>query len=140
MHALINISRIFYQYTPARLSTCPFTIHALLHIADGIKATGPVWCYWAFAMERFCGAIGQHVKNRRNPYASLDRRARDIAQLQLVKLKYGLMGELSPKRSNIDVQSGGLTFEDGPCTCLPDFLCDPPEKMNYRLRIYPTAS
>ena len=73
-------------------------------------------------MERFCGAIGQHVKNRRNPYASLDRRARDIAQLQLIKLKYGLMDELSPKRLNVDTRGGGLTFQDGPCAYTFDFL------------------
>lgn len=66
-------------------------------------------------MERFCGAIGQHVKNRRNPFASLDRRVRDVAQLHLIKLKYGLMHELSPKRSNVDTRDGGVTFDEGPC-------------------------
>lgn len=68
-------------------------------------------------MEHFCGAIGQHVKNRRNPYRSLDWRAQDIAQLQLVKLKYGLIDELSLKRSNVNVKGGGMMFEDGPCKC-----------------------
>ena len=66
-------------------------------------------------MERFCGAIGRHVKNRRNPYAGLDRRTRDLARLQMVKLKYGLMEELSPKHPVADVRAGGVTFEDGPC-------------------------
>jgi hypothetical protein len=107
--------RIFYQHNLSRLSTCPFSIHALLHIADRIESAGPVWCYWAFAMERFCGAVGQHVKNRRNPYASLNRRAQDLAQLQLIKLKYGLMDELSPKRSIADIRGGGVVFEDGLC-------------------------
>ena len=69
--------RLFYQYDISRLSTCPFLIHALLHIADSIKSAGPVWCYWVFAMERFCSAVGQHVKNRQNPYASLDQRVWD---------------------------------------------------------------
>jgi hypothetical protein len=68
-------------------------------------------------MECFCGAVGQHVKNRRNPYASLDRQAQDIAQLQLIKLKYGLMDELSPKCST-NIRGGGITFEDGPCRCI----------------------
>ena len=116
--------RIFYQYNPSRLSTCPFLIHALLHIADGIASAGPVWCYWEFAisMERFCGAVGQHVKNRSNPYESLDRRMREIAQLQLIKLRYGLMDELSPKCSNVDIRNRGVTFGDGPCTYLQNFL------------------
>ena len=69
-------------------------------------------------MERFCGAVGQHVRNRRNPYASLDQRARDIAQLQLIKLRYGLMDELSSKRSITDIWGGGIIFEDGPCRCI----------------------
>lgn len=117
-HSILLIKRhrrIFYQHNRSRLSACPFSIHALLHIADGIKSAGPVWCYWAFAMERFCGAVGKHVKNRRNPYASLDRRARDIAQLQMIKLKYGLTTELSPKHPAVDVRGGGLMFKDGPC-------------------------
>jgi hypothetical protein len=66
-------------------------------------------------MEHFCGAVGQHVKNRRNPYASLDRRVRDLAQLQMVKLKYGLTEELSSKRPVADIRSGGITLGDGPC-------------------------
>ena len=94
---------------------CPISIHALLHIADGIESAGPVWCYWAFAMEWFCGAIGRHVKNRYNPYACLDRRVRDLARLQMIKLKYGLMDELSPKHPAADIRAGGTTFEGGPC-------------------------
>ena len=107
--------RIFYQHDILRLSTCPFSIHALLHIADGIESTGPVWCYWAFAMEHFCSAVGQHVRNRQNPYASLDRRVRDLAGLQMVKLKYGLMDELTPKRPTADIRGGRMALEDGPC-------------------------
>ena len=74
---------------------CPLTVHALLHIADGIDAAGPVWCYWSFAMEWFCGAITQGNKNWANPYASLDRHVQDIAQLQTVKIKFGLLETLS---------------------------------------------
>ena len=96
----------------------PVSIHALLHIADGIESAGPVWCYWAFAMGHFCGAVGRHVKNRQNPYASLDRRVRDLAQLQTVKLKYGLMDKFSPKRPIADGRGGGTTFKDGPCRCI----------------------
>ena len=135
--------RLFYQYDILRLSACPFSIHALLHIADGIESAGPVWCYWAFAMERFCGAVGRHVKNRRDPYASLDRRVRELAQLQITKLKYGLMDELSPKGPVIDIRGGGMKFKDGPCrhilkishrkstdACIEDsdFILLPPKK------------
>ena len=110
--------RLFYQYDISRLSTCPFSIHVLLHIADGIESAGPVWCYWVFAMEHFCGAVGQHIKNRQNPYASLDQRVQDLAQLQTVKLKYGLMDKLPSKRPIADGRGGGTTFKDGPCRCI----------------------
>ena len=72
-------------------------------------------------MERFCGAIGQHVKNRYNPYACLDRRVRDLARLQMVKLKYGLTDKLSPKRLTVDTRAGGTTFDDGPCKYIWEF-------------------
>ena len=34
--------RLYYQYNPDWLSTFPLMVHALLHIADGIEACGPV--------------------------------------------------------------------------------------------------
>ena len=67
-------------------------------------------------MERFCGAVGRHIKNRCNPYADIDRRVRDLARLQMIRLRYGLMDELSPTRLVVDIRAGGTTFEDGPCT------------------------
>ena len=50
------------------------TVHALLHIADGIDACRPVWAYWAFPMERYCAILQQAVNNsRRHPYVTLDK-------------------------------------------------------------------
>ena len=71
-------------------------------------------------MERFCGAVGQHIKNRHNPYASLDRRVQDLTQLQMVKLKYGLMEELPMKCLVAETRGGGIIPEDGPCTSIDD--------------------
>jgi hypothetical protein len=102
---------MFYQYDESRLSTCPLTIHALLHIADGIDAAGPVWCYWSFAMERFCGAITRGNKNRANPYTSLDRRVRDVAQLQMVKVKFGLLETLSLRQPKGELDEDADTFD-----------------------------
>ena len=47
---------MYYQYYPNCLSACPLTILALLHV-DGMEAAGPVWTYWAFPTERFCGRL-----------------------------------------------------------------------------------
>lgn len=43
------------------------------------------------------------VRNRRNPYKSLDRRVLDVARLHVLKLKYGLVDVLPPKRPRQDV-------------------------------------
>ena len=69
---------------------CPLTIHALLHIAPSIRATGPVWASWEFPIERFCGLLIPAVKNRRFPYASLSNYAVDVAQLKQIALTYNL--------------------------------------------------
>jgi len=70
-------------------------VHALLHIADDIRRAGPVWCYWAFAMERYCGLLAASTKSRRKPFISLSRRICDIAQLNQIKIKYDFRDELN---------------------------------------------
>lgn len=87
--------RIYYQHRPERLSACPVTIHALLHIADSIEAMGPVWCYWAFPMERYCGKLQPAFRSRRFPYAALDRFVVEDAQLTQIKAIYDAAGELA---------------------------------------------
>ena len=67
---------------------CPLTIHALLHIADSIEMVGPVWTYWAFPMERYCGSLQPAIRSRRYPYASLNRYVLDRARYEHLKLVY----------------------------------------------------
>ncbi|KAI0669694.1 hypothetical protein C8Q78DRAFT_1193260 [Trametes maxima] len=108
--------KYYYQYSPSRLSTCPVTVHALLHIADGIEATGPVWASWAFPMERFCGRLQPAIKSRLHPWSSIDRRILALIQITQVKLKYRLHDELNLRRIVSDdlVQRG--EYQD------PDYL------------------
>ena len=63
---------------------------------------GPVWAYWAFPMERYCGEIGRHIKSRRFPYAAINKYINSQAQLTQVTLLYGLYNQLSlrPPRSH----------------------------------------
>ena len=49
-----NLYRLYYKRDPTRLSACPFTIHALLHIAWGIREASPFWTYWTYPMEQHC--------------------------------------------------------------------------------------
>ncbi|KAI8998957.1 hypothetical protein BD414DRAFT_407127 [Trametes punicea] len=85
---------IYYQHNPERLSGCPLTIHALLHIADSIEMTGPVWTSWAFPMERYCGSLQPAIRNRRFPYSSINRYVLDRARLTHIKLIYQLDNHL----------------------------------------------
>lgn len=97
------MQRIFYQKNPSRISACPVTIHGLLHIADGIAAAGPVWATWAFVMERYCGFVKRRaVRSRAHPYASIDRRILEVAQLNVILLKYGLRKGLTLKRKHVN--------------------------------------
>lgn len=96
-------ARIYYQFSPDRLSACPVTIHALLHIADGIEASGPVWASWAFPTERHCGSLIPAIRSRRFPFPSLDRYVTELAQLTQIKMQYNLEGVLSLRAPKGDV-------------------------------------
>ena len=91
--------RFYYQHDPAKIATCPITIHALLHIADSIEATGPVWTSWAFPMERFCGSLQPAIKTRRHPYISISKHVTDETHLTQVQVLYDLQDQLSLKGS-----------------------------------------
>ena len=82
--------RLYYKHDPTRLSACPLTIHALLHIAWGIRVAGPVWTYWAFPMERHCNTLLQSIRSRRHPYASISSFVTATAQLDQIRLLYDL--------------------------------------------------
>ncbi|KAJ7226887.1 hypothetical protein GGX14DRAFT_555481 [Mycena pura] len=95
-----DYERYYYQYDPSRLSACPLTIHALLHLPDNILNAGPMWTYWNYITERYVGYLVRSSKSCKNPYASFARRLREIAQNSLIKVKYQLSEELnlSPRR------------------------------------------
>ena len=78
-------------------------MHGLLHIADGIEATGPVWTTWAFVMEWYCGYITRStVRSRKHALASINNRILETTQLEMAKMRYGLTKKLSlkPKRGH----------------------------------------
>ncbi|KAE9397538.1 hypothetical protein BT96DRAFT_823120, partial [Gymnopus androsaceus JB14] len=66
----------------------------LLHLAKDIRRAGPLWCYRAFVMERFCGSLVPAVKSCKHPFIRMDR-VQDIAQLSQLKLIYGLSDTLN---------------------------------------------
>jgi hypothetical protein len=106
--------RYYYRYNPERISACPLTVHALLHIADSIAIAGPVWAYWAFPMERYCGKLLPAIKSRRFPYSNLSNRISDIALIRALELVYDL--DLSYK---IKRPLAKKTFSTPECEFLP---------------------
>ncbi|KAJ3494279.1 hypothetical protein NLJ89_g10843 [Agrocybe chaxingu] len=106
--------KIYYQNKPERLSACPVTVHALLHIANSIKAMGPVWCYWAFPMERYCGRLKPSVRSRRFPYASLDRYVLEDSQLTQIKAFYDMAEELTLREPRLPPETREIwgSFKD----------------------------
>ncbi|KAJ7937868.1 hypothetical protein B0H13DRAFT_2302339 [Mycena leptocephala] len=85
-----EFEKLYYQYNLDRLPVCTLPIHGLLHIAVSIRIMGPSWCYWAYPMERFCGSLLPAIKSRRFPWASIDRRILELAQLFQLKTIYSL--------------------------------------------------
>lgn len=76
------------------MATCPVTVHALLHIADTILATGPVWASWSFPTERYCGKLQRAIHSRRYPFRNLDRFVLKDAALTHATMKFGLQDKL----------------------------------------------
>jgi len=120
LHDLIYVyaTRLYYQHDPERVACCPLTVHALLHIAPAIRAMGPVWAYWAFPMERYCGDIGRNIKSRRFPYATINKYITSQAQLTHVTLLYGLHDKLSLRPPQSDVKDLKLPL----CECFSIYI------------------
>ncbi|KAJ7048297.1 hypothetical protein C8F01DRAFT_1267845 [Mycena amicta] len=105
----------YYQYKPERLSACTTTIHALLHIPRNIRNCGPVWTWWTFSMERYCGFLKYGLHSRKRPHANLSRRLIHFMYLEQIALRYDLGDELAifkPVRK--EVTSTEQIFEDYP--------------------------
>lgn len=84
------INRIFYQYSPERLPACVLVFHAWIHLVDMIENSGPLWAYWTWAMERYCGLLSRAVSSRKHPYSSLNRRILEIQTLHSIRNMYDL--------------------------------------------------
>ncbi|KZV77781.1 hypothetical protein PENSPDRAFT_679310 [Peniophora sp. CONT] len=103
-----EFERIYYQYNNTCLSVCTLPLHALLHIANDIRHMGPVWCYWAFPTERFCGSLLPAIKSQKHPYACLDHRVQDLSQLLQIKVIFGLTDDLDLSDRKAVMPSGVL--------------------------------
>lgn len=119
--AFVSLFSYYYQYSAARVSACPLTIHALLHIPFYIRQTGPVWASWAYVMERFCGRLLLAVKNRVRPYPCIDNYILRRAQMQAISAAYQIPTlHSTPRPRNttqlgVDISGWEKVYDD--CEC-----------------------
>ncbi|KIO24551.1 hypothetical protein M407DRAFT_76825 [Tulasnella calospora MUT 4182] len=104
--------RMFYQYKTERLPTCVLTVHAWLHLVDIIEQSGPLWSYWCWVMERFCGKLVRAVSSRKHPYSSLNRRILEL-QLTLHAIRHAYnLGDRIPPSSTMFNSEPPETYHD----------------------------
>ena len=60
-----------YRRNFDRLPACTSQMHALIHLSQQIRATGPPRSYWTFPVERICAGIVKKLKSRKHPYRNL---------------------------------------------------------------------
>lgn len=91
--------------------TCVSTVHALLHIADDIIQSGPVWTSWCFIMERMCFNIKNSLTSRLHPYGTLNQQVKREAQLATIKFRYDMFEELN-LNGDTETTATELTFKE----------------------------
>ncbi|KDQ21906.1 hypothetical protein BOTBODRAFT_99767 [Botryobasidium botryosum FD-172 SS1] len=89
-----DYERIYYQYQPDRLSTCPLTMHSVIHIPQNIRDSGPKWANWCFQMERYCGHLVRMIASRQHPYSGLNHRIFEAEALKIVIDQFDLHDRL----------------------------------------------
>ncbi|KIO21907.1 hypothetical protein M407DRAFT_79835 [Tulasnella calospora MUT 4182] len=86
--------RIFYQHNAPWLVACLLTIHAWIHIPDIIKKSDPLWAYWSWVMEWFCGRRSHAVSSHKWPYSSPNQQILEISTLHSIRHMYKLENPL----------------------------------------------
>lgn len=77
-----------------RTSTCPLTIHALIHLASDTPQSGPLSRIWEYVTERYMGKIARNVTSRRYPVSQIAETVKKQDQMKTVATKFGLEKEL----------------------------------------------
>ncbi|KAJ7150000.1 hypothetical protein C8R43DRAFT_1088094 [Mycena crocata] len=108
---------LYFQHDVLCLPICPLTIHALLHVTPSITFTGPVWCYWSFPMERYCGSLQPGIRSRRFPWASMDHYIMEKVQLTQIMAVYNASAEVSLSEPHTEVPD--FVLSDDTCVLLP---------------------
>ena len=74
-----------------------------------MEAAGPVWTYWAFPTERFCGRLLPEIRSRRHPFSNIDNYVVASAKLSQIKIMYNLDDELSLRPKKAEALRGSFS-------------------------------
>lgn len=102
-HALLlTVPRLYYRYDMERISACPLTAHAMIHLASDTRHAGPLSRIWEYVTERFMGRIARSVTSRQYPFSQLAETIKRTEQIKVVALRYGLEDQLKLERTRRD--------------------------------------
>lgn len=77
-----------------RISTCPLTIHAIIHLVSSTRHAGPLSRIWEYVTERLMGKIARSVTSRQYPFSQLSETVKKWEQMKILAIKYGLEKDL----------------------------------------------
>ena len=106
---------------------CPITIHALLHVVDGMEAVGLVWTCCAFPMEWFCGRLLPEIHSRHHSFSNIDNFVVASAKLSQIKIVYNLDEELSLCPRKAEVLHGSFSHP----SCMSMSFCSTQTPFSY---------
>ena len=78
----------YFQHDPQRLCVMTLAGHALDHLPDDIRKTGPPPALWEFVTERSMGEVARSVTSRTHPFSQLAKTLLQREQLKVVRMKY----------------------------------------------------
>jgi hypothetical protein len=108
---LSDTLRLYYRYQYTRLSACPLTIHALIHIPNDTRNAGPLSRIWEFSTERIMGLVARSVTNKQYPFSQLSKSVKKMEQIKLTAMKYGVEGQLNLQKPRRDWSKLGAQEE-----------------------------
>ncbi|KAG9121451.1 hypothetical protein FRC07_002590 [Ceratobasidium sp. 392] len=128
-----RFEKYYYQYDYDRLPACKLTLHALLHVADDVKLTGPPWASWSFSIERFCRDVTACVLSKVVPYSTVNKHILQISQLSAIAARFPEIRKallFGKAEAPVEVSRMECIYPDYPNTVLrfprlPGFLLKP---------------
>lgn len=100
-----------YRYDYERLGACRPILHQLRHGAEAIRWAGPMFVYWQFPMERFCGMVKFQIKSRTSANVNIANVQRMVEQTNLLPFVLDNVKPFSGSKKSCYDENGCLLLE-----------------------------